>query len=351
MAYLRGINKAVAGGSMSQTTAGNYERDLAEFIELVGAATVLDDLTADDVDDAVLAYRAKPDGRYSSPPPGSPVKRRGEGAQARFRQSVSRLFSEAVLSGWVEASPMPRTKVRPKMKGLINGARKALPESSAAALVEVPSGPPAVAVDGRAPRSDMTLRLRDEFLLRLLVEVGPRVSEISGADQADIEHRDDGTHWLRVLGKGNKSRSLPLSQETMDVYTEYRKHERPAAKPRTRKVPETGEVIEVAPVEDAERALVLTWRGVRMKPRDIQLMVDRASKRLPPEVRRAVTPHGLRHTAATLLLRSGAADVRTVQEILGHASVSTTGIYLDTVSYEMSKAVEMHPINTPRRAH
>lgn len=348
--YLRGVQRAVSGHSLAATTAQNYQRDLHEFVHLAGADTVLDDLTAEAVDDIVLAYGDQPDGRYSSAAsavaagagaPGGGVKTRGQGAQARFRQSVSRLFSEATLEGWVEHNPMPRTKVRPKARGMSNAARKALPQSSAEALLQVPSREPA----RRGPvRTDMRLGLRDTFLLRLFMEAGPRVSEVCRADRADLEVRDDGTTWLRVLGKGSKERWLPLSRGTVDSYERYLEDERPEPRPRTRKDPATGDLVQTAPLEDAERALTLSWRGVRMQPRDMQLMVERACRNLPPEVRRDVTPHGLRHTAATLLLSSGAADIKTVKELLGHASIATTGVYLDTVADEMAQAVKAHPV-------
>jgi site-specific recombinase XerD len=83
-----------------------------------------------------------------------------------------------------------------------------------------------------------------------------------------------------------------------------------------------------------------------MQPRDVQNLVDRLCKNLDPDVRRRVTPHGLRHTAATLLLSSGAADVKTVQSLLGHESLATTGIYLDQVKGEMIKAVASHPVTS-----
>ena len=130
----------------------------------------------------------------------------------------------------------------------------------------------------------------------------------------------------------------------MESYERYVEDERPDPRPRTRKDPATGELVQTAPVEDAERALTLSWRGVRMQPRDMQLMVERACRNLPPEVRRDVTPHGLRHTAATLLLSSGAADIKTVKELLGHASIATTGVYLYTVADEMAQAVKAHPV-------
>lgn len=340
--YLTGVRRAVAGKSLSQATAANYERDLAEFVDLVGAETVLDDLTAEDVDDAVLAYGAKPDGRYARPQPG---KTRGAGAQARFRQSVSRLFSEAVLSGWVEASPMPRTKVRPRAKGLENVARRALPLQAAQPLLDTPQV--AAASDSRVPKDRRTV-LRDQFLLRLLVEAGPRVSEICSADRGHFEHREDGTRWLYLMGKGGKERWVPVTDTTWALYERYVEEERPAPAERTMVDRVSGERVVTATVDDAERALVLTWRGLRMTKRDVQLMVQRSAKRLPPEVRRHVTPHGLRHTAATLLLSSGAADIKTVKELLGHASIATTGVYLDTVAEELAAAVRMHPVNRTR---
>lgn len=339
--YLRSVQRAVQGHSLSPATASNYERDLAEFIELVGGATVLDDLTAEDIDDAVLAYGAKPDARFV-PRPGKPVKTRGPGAQVRFRQSVSRLFKEAVLEGWVEADPMLRTKVRPKSAGLRDAAREAMPASGAAAMLDVATV--VTGVDGKLKRADMRMGLRDTFLLRLFMEAGPRVSEVAQANRSDLSTDDDGNHWLTVTGKGRKIRRVPLTPGTREIYEEYVTSERPQARPRTMIDPTSGERVERAPVSDAEAALVLTWRGLRMTPRDLQLMVKRAADRLPVEVRRRVTPHGLRHTAATLLLASGAADIKTVKEILGHANIATTGIYLDSVDGEAARAVRMHPV-------
>lgn len=345
--YLRMVRRSVIGHTLAATTASNYERDLTEFVTLAGPTRILDDLTAEDVDDIVIEYGSKPDGRHR-PRPGKTIKTRGPGAQARFRQSVARLFSEAVLEGWVEANPMPRTRVRPRTRDLKDAARTALPQSAATALLDVPFAVPAKGE--RQRRADMALGLRDEFILRLFMEAGPRVSEVSNANRADLTTDDDGDNWLTVTGKGNKTRRVPLSPGTKAAYDAYIEDERPEPRPRSHKDPETGEPVITAPVEDAEAALLLTWRGLRMKPRDIQLMVERTAKRLPADVRRRVTPHGLRHTAATLLLASGAADIKTVKEILGHASIATTGIYLDTIDGEAARAVRMHPVTGQRIA-
>jgi site-specific recombinase XerD len=328
--YLTSVQRAVLGGSLAVTTQASYARDLTEFVALAGPDTVLDDLSAEDIDDLVLAYAAQPDKRYSRRtkpgPHGAPG--RGPGAQARFRQAISRLFTHAERRGWIQLNPMPDTVVRPRVRGLADAARSALPEVSAAALLHVPQE-----VE-RAARKDQRLSARDAAILRLLLEVGPRVSELCAADRSDL-HERDGATWLVIRrGKGGKARDLPLSPSTATALRDYLTARRPA--PPTTDSPER--------VEDAERALFVSYRGRRLQPRDVQNLISRLCRHLPAETRRQVTPHGLRHTAATLLLSSGAADVKTVQHLLGHASLATTGIYLDEVSEEMVRAVAAHPV-------
>jgi site-specific recombinase XerD len=334
--YLRTVERSVLGGTLAQTTAKNYARDLAEFVQLAGPDTILDDMDGEHVDDVLLAFRAKPDTRFK-PRPGVDAPQRGTGSQARFRQSVSSLFREAALAGWVEMSPMPRSKVSPKVRDKRRDARTSLSESSAHGLLEAPSAT-------TNTRSNHKLVYRDTFILRLLMEAGPRVSEVCRADRSDLTRRDDGTWWLQLLGKGNKQRVVPLSTATKNAYDLYVNAERPPAKQRQWWSKEHQQHVVTAGVEDAENALLLTYRGVRMTPRDIQLMVARSVKLLPPAIRREVTPHGLRHTAATLLLSSGAADIKTVKELLGHGSIAVTGIYLDMIDTELAEAVRAHPI-------
>lgn len=337
--YMEGVHRAVRGESLSRATADNYARDLDEFVDIVGAEVVLDDLTGADIDDALLVYASRPDARFRT---ARPDRTRGTGAQARFRASINRLFTEAVLEGWVQASPMPRSRIRPVARGLAGASRRALSAEAASHLIDTSHRPDPA-------RRDQQLGLRDAFILRVCVEAGPRVSELCGADQADLARENDGGGWLRVTGKGRKERFLPLTPETVAAYDTYVRLERPTPKARRQRDRATGEMRETVPVDDAEKALLLTWRGLRMTPRDVQLMVNRACRSLPAQIRRDVTPHGLRHTAATLLLASGAADVRTVKELLGHASISTTGIYLDSEAHELMAAVNAHPV-TGRRA-
>lgn len=326
--YLHDMH-ALVPSRLARTTAANYTRDLGEFTTLAGANTTLDDLTSADIDAFVIAYGDKPDGRYARAKAnamGEP-KTRGAGAQARFRQSVSRLFVHATRVGWVASNPMLDTTVRPSTKGPVAASRKALSATAAQALVDLPAILDNERKVAGYERPDMRLACRDEFLLRLLVEVGPRVSEICRANIADLHERDAQSTWLRLYGRGAKERWVPLSAATMDAYTRYTETERPAPKPRIRKYENAAGMLvaeTTKPAEDAEAALLLTWRGRRMTPRDIQLMVRRMQARLPVHIAHAITPHGLRHTAASLLLASEATELATVQELLGveHVTVA-----------------------------
>lgn len=321
---------------MAATTAANYSRDLAEFAELAGPDAVLDDLTADDLDRIVVAYASRPDGRYKNPA----GRVRSLGATARFRQSVSRLFTHATRVGWVQVNPVPDMAVTLRGYRTRAESRTALGQDAAGALLAAPTS-------STTERRDQNMAARDVLILAMLLEVGPRVSELCAADLGDIRHDDSGVLWFTIRhAKGGKPRRVPLSPNTSELLTAWAA-ERPTPRPRTRTV--NGERVIVQPVDDAERALLLTWRGVRMTPRDVQNMVHRRMADVPAEVRRQVTPHGLRHTAGTLLIASGAADVRTVRDLFGHASISTTSVYLDGSDAEMVAAVRAHPVTARPR--
>jgi site-specific recombinase XerD len=321
--YFRDVERRLAAGSLAETTARTYRRDLDDFIRLAGAETLLDDLTGSDIDDIVVAFRYEPDRRYATPRPDS----KGTGIAARFRQSISRLFTFAEREAFIQRNPMPDTSARPKARDRAAGARTALPLDSARALVEVPQAPPTSRVDHR-------LSVRDEVILRLLLETGPRVSELCAMDRSDIDVRD-GVTWLQIrYGKGGKARDVPLSPSTAGLLTRYGADHRPPpwyADPPSRQ-------------EDSERALFVTFRGRRITPRDVQNLVARTCALLPAQVRRRATPHALRHTMATLALSSGAADVSVVQRLLGHASLATTGVYLDEIREELAQAVLRNPV-------
>jgi integrase/recombinase XerC len=162
----------------------------------------------------------------------------------------------------------------------------------AATLVTAPAGEPG------AP-----LVTRDRLVLELLYGTGIRVSELCGLDLTDV---DRPRRVVRVFGKGAKERAVPYGVPAERVLDEWLRVGRPAlATPRS------------------GSALVLGARGGRLNPTAVRRIVATYARAagLPD-----TSPHGLRHSAATHLLEGGA-DLRSVQEILGHASLATTQIY------------------------
>jgi tyrosine recombinase XerC len=148
--------------------------------------------------------------------------------------------------------------------------------------------------------------LRDLLILELLYSTGCRVSELASASLADLDLKGC---TLRVLGKGNKERLVFIGQAAVKRLREYLLR---------RKALKSG--------DDAEgrRALLINRRGQRLSVRGIQTIVDRRLMRSGLD--KPATPHTFRHSFATHILRKGA-DIRVVQELLGHASLSTTQVY------------------------
>jgi len=162
--------------------------------------------------------------------------------------------------------------------------------------------------------------LRDLAILELLYATGIRVGELVGVDIDDI---DRGRNVVRVFGKGRKERSVPFGLPAADALELWMTRGRAAVK--------TSE----------SAALFLGVRGGRIDPRAVRRIVHEriAGVDGAPDL----GPHGLRHTAATHLLEGGA-DLRSVQEILGHASLATTQIYTHVSNEHLRKAFKLaHP--------
>ncbi|WP_245993309.1 tyrosine-type recombinase/integrase [Xylanimonas allomyrinae] len=287
---------------------------------------MLDDVTGDDVDDALVAYQSLPDGRFSDP-----ARKVGPGRSTatvnRFRQSATRFFAHAARECWVQADPMLWAAPPARVRGGLRVARTALSAAAAQALLSTTAQPAA----SPASRSDQHLALRDRLVLALLLVLGPRVSELAGADLVDFAREPGRTRW-RIVGKGGSVRTVDLSPPLAATLEDYLTGLRPrlaALRPHD---------------DDAQRALLLTWRGRRADPQTIRGLLARTVERMPAAYRRPATPHALRHTTATLLVAQGW-DVKVVAELLGHASIATTGVYLDRIEGELAAAIRAHPLS------
>jgi integrase/recombinase XerD len=187
------------------------------------------------------------------------------------------------------------------------GIPKALTEDEVEALLG--------AVVGDTPRA-----LRDRAIVETLYATGARISELVGLDRRDLD-LDDGL--VRVLGKGSKERIVPVGRSARDALDAYLTHGRPRL---VRPTHTTG--------ADRE-AVVLNVRGGRLSRQSCWKIVRTAGERAGLTGR--LSPHVLRHSCATHMLERGA-DIRVVQELLGHASISTTQVYTK-VSPERLRAV------------
>ena len=163
--------------------------------------------------------------------------------------------------------------------------------------------------------------LRDVAMLEFLYATGIRVGELAGLDVDDV---DDDRRLVRVLGKGRKERSVPFGA--------------PAARALRRWLDDGRPQLVVA---GSGPALFLGVRGRRIDQRAVRDLVHRRIAEVPgaPDI----GPHGLRHTAATHLLEGGA-DLRSVQELLGHASLATTQLYTHVTTDRLRRAYQQaHP--------
>ncbi|WP_072802146.1 tyrosine recombinase XerC [Rhodococcoides yunnanense] len=239
----------------------------------------------------------------------------GQARAGSARSSMSRRTSSArVFTAWLTRTG--RVDADPALRLASPSAKRALPtvlkqNQASAALASAESG--AAELD--------PIALRDRLIVEMLYATGIRVGELCGLDVDDV---DTGRRLVRVIGKGDKERSAPYglpASRALDAWITY-------GRPRLA-------------TDRSASALLLGRRGGRIDPRQARTAVHEVLASVPgvPEM----GPHGLRHSAATHLLEGGA-DLRVVQELLGHASLSTTQIYTH-VSVDRLRAVHdrAHP--------
>jgi len=227
--------------------------------------------------------------------------------RARKLASIKSFYRYLVRERKLDSNPAKLVK-SPKLP---RNLPRFLPVDEAFALVEEPSKPTA-------------FEARDRAILEVLYGGGLRVSELCGLSVDDFDR--DG-RVLRVMGKGKKQRLCPINLRAVAALEAYL-----ARRP---------ELLNKTPHPQAQEALFLNHRGGRLTRRSVARHLDRYVRRCG--LVRKVSPHTLRHSFATHLLGAGA-DVRSIQELLGHASLSTTQRYTH-VSWEQLQRVydRAHP--------
>jgi tyrosine recombinase XerC len=226
---------------------------------------------------------------------------------ARKASAIRSMLAWAVARGMLESSPVGELPL-PKLDRPLP---RVLKPAEAIALCELPPG-------------DEPTGLRDRAALELLYGSGLRVGELCGLDLEDL---DLTGKTVLVTGKGRKERKVPMTDHAVRALRKYQDEARAS-------------FLERAPRPPDPYAVFLNRRGARLGPRSVRAVV---AKYLVAEGRAPVGPHALRHSFATHLL-DGGADLRVVQELLGHESLSTTQIYTH-VSTERLRTVydQSHP--------
>jgi integrase/recombinase XerC len=233
------------------------------------------------------------------------------------RAAAARTFTAfARRQGWLATDPGPRLGTLKTRRALPRVLRN---EEMTAVLAGLDAAVRRAQASGRPPEA--AVALRDAAVLELFYATGIRVSELCGLDPGHLDH---GRRTVRVRGKGDKERTVPVGVPAIRAVTRWLEAGRP-----------------LLATTASGQALFLGVRGRRLDPRTARRIVHQRLRE--GGTTRDTGPHGIRHSTATHLLEGGA-DLRSVQEILGHSSPATTQIYTH-VSIERLKSSyrQAHP--------
>ena len=292
----RFLNYITVERGVSPNTLAAYRNDLYQLVEFLAARDhgANGDVPWDEVDtQVVMAYVLElHDKGYS------------DTTRARKVASARSLFGFLVEEDVIDSDPTENLSV-PR-------AGRSLPETLSLEEVEALLS----VSDGDSPDS-----LRDRAMIELLYASGMRVSELVGMDLEDMDLEQE---FVRCFGKGSKERLVPIHAQAADTVRAYLVGGRPKLANRV-----------------SGRAVFLNQRGARLTRQGFWLILRGLTKRAG--IQRKISPHTLRHSFATHLLRGGA-PLRHVQELLGHASITTTQVYTHLTSEHVREEYEKaHP--------
>jgi len=274
---------------LSPNTVKSYSRDLKNFMDFLGDAELESISMAEHLDIAEYLAHLRKKGLSSSS-----VDRKTDSLRSFYRFLVSERLISKDPTRLIESS-----RSWSKLPNVLSVEEVSL-------LLEQP--------DVSTP-----LGLRDKVLIEIMYASGLRVSELVELKVTDLNPE---MGYLRCLGKGNKERVVPIGSEALKVVGEYLSSGRPNLKPKS-------------------EHLLLNHRGGKLSRDGVSRIIKKIAK--SAKIQKKISPHTLRHCFATHLLERGA-DLRSLQEMLGHADISTTQIYTH-VNSKMLKEVhqKFHP--------
>lgn len=283
---------------LADNTLSSYRADLNRYIEALGSAGVHSPHQISEAHvNGYLQQLARGDEEHRA---------LGARSVARHTVAIRQLHKYWELEGI--CAPNPAREVQPPTVG--QSLPKAISISEVSAILD------SISVESPAG-------LRDRAMLEFLYSTGARISEVVGLDVDDLHFADDAV--VRLFGKGSKERVVPVGSYAQRAVSDYLVRARPGLAAKGKGTP----------------ALFLNQRGGRLSRQSVWLLLSKAAERAG--VQGEISPHTLRHSFATHLLEGGA-DVRVVQELLGHASVTTTQIYTKVSVDSLREAYQLaHP--------
>lgn len=275
---------------LSQNTLAAYGRDLKAWADWLEQTRQSDLLAADSATlQQYLAHRGKKGAKSSS--------------MARVLSSLRRFYRYQLRQGAIDEDPSALIDA-PRIGRLLPNS---LSEAQVDSLLE-------------APDVDLSLGLRDRAMLELLYAAGLRVTELVSLELSQLNLQ---VGLVRIIGKGNKERLVPLGDIAVDWVTRYLNAARP----------------ELMRGNGVSNAVFVTRRGSGMTRQGFWHLIKRYANQAG--IQQALSPHTLRHAFATHLLNHGA-DLRVLQMLLGHSDLSTTQIYTHIAQARLQEVHQKH---------
>jgi integrase/recombinase XerD len=330
-AWEKHLHARVDANTFSPDSARAYLSYSRRLVERVGAGRTCDSVEAHEIEGWLAHCKAR-----GCPRPGWPAKPGSPSTLRLCHKSANELLKFCEARRWLRENPMREVPAPPLPP------RRTAPERAALTRPELDAMIAAAHTGHGSYNGDRGCWVRDEIVIRLTAESGLRNADIQNLDLGDVESEASGRWSVQIRsGKGRKAATVPLTDTCAALILDYTDRWRP--QPGT--TPDRYTAHHKLVKGDAQ-ALLLTAGRHRMRASSVRNIVQRCARYA---LGRHYVPHGLRHTAGTLLVREAKADVALVAKILRHSDLSATAFYLDTSDEEAAAAVNRRKTGAPAK--